>query len=410
MPSAHFCLWLHVGFHCINGLEQFSFPLALQQTTKTVNKYLYQPPLCMALRGRGAQGDPPHCPLPGLPRRAAGRGKRGPLWPRSRGEASPVMGRRKGLPQRPLPRHPPPCRLPPAGRGAVRGCGDARGWALRRDASRLSQLSPPRPLPHMMPIKRRERRQTQNPQAAGPCFSFRLSQRPCPPPLIPSPLKRSIAEETVGPARRLSLPLKPGPRLPVPGARAFPACITFPPPRPGLLALPRDNTGRGAGPPTRIQQQRGGQSRDPRPEPPPPPPGRARPASPAPERAGRAGQAGGRAAARLPQMMNAAVPCSSRSRGAEVTCWQAFFFFLFLHAPIFLMLCMQYLCWRTEARLSPVNRVPEFTMTLLSSQCPTLKETASKKFLLWPGRDKALITWDHITGGTQPGSPEELFF
>lgn len=220
-----------------------------------------------------------------------------------------------------------------------------RGWALRRDASRLSQLSPPRPLPHMMPIKRRERRQTQDPQAAGPCFSFRLSQRPCPPPHpLPSPLQRSVAGETFGPARRLSLPLKPGPRFPVPGARAFPACITFSPAPPRRAGSPQSQHGAGAGPPARTQQRRGGSRRDPRPEPPPRPP-----------RAGRAGQAGGRAAPRLPQMMNAAVPCSSRSRGAEVTCWQAFFFFLFLHAPIFLMLCMQYLCWRTEARLSAVT-------------------------------------------------------
>lgn len=95
-------------------------------TTKTVNEYLCQPPLCTASRGRGARwGDPPDRPLPGLPRRAAGRGKRSPSWLRRRREVSPVMGRGKGLPLRPVPRR-PPLGLPPAGRGCGAGLPEPR--------------------------------------------------------------------------------------------------------------------------------------------------------------------------------------------------------------------------------------------------------------------------------------------
>lgn len=125
----------------------------------TANKNLCRAPLCRTSRGRGAQGEQwgalRTVLCPGLPRGTAGRWERWLKGPG--GQAS--HGAREG---------------------ALGAAGATRG------PSRLSQLSPPRPLPRVMPIKSRERRQTRHPQAAGPCFSFRRSQRPRPPPLIPS--------------------------------------------------------------------------------------------------------------------------------------------------------------------------------------------------------------------------------
>lgn len=58
LPFSHFCLWLHVGFLCINEVEQFSSVCNRpSMTTKTISKYLCQPPLCTASRGSGAQGE-----------------------------------------------------------------------------------------------------------------------------------------------------------------------------------------------------------------------------------------------------------------------------------------------------------------------------------------------------------------
>lgn len=133
LPFSHFCLWPHVGFLCINGVEQFSFPLALQQTiydNEDGEQISLPAPSLYGFQGKGsaggALGDPPACSLPGLPRRAAGRGKWSPWCLRSRREVNPEMGRGKELPLRP-PVPPLPSR-PPARRPRLR-CGAARRHA-----------------------------------------------------------------------------------------------------------------------------------------------------------------------------------------------------------------------------------------------------------------------------------------
>lgn len=194
LPFARFCLWLHVGFLCISGLEQFSFPFALQQTiydNEDGERVSLPATSLYGFQGKGsAVGG---LSGPSSARAAAessGAREAEPFVAKKAPGGQPSDGAREGA--SPAPRPPAPPSRPPARRPRLR-CGAAGatpGRALRRDASRLSQLSPPRPLPHMMPIKRRERRQTEHPQAAGPCFSFRLSQRPCPPPSSP-PLRNA---------------------------------------------------------------------------------------------------------------------------------------------------------------------------------------------------------------------------
>lgn len=116
------------------SMEQFSFPLALQQTiydNEDGEQISLPAPSLYGFQGKGsaggALGDPPDCSPSGLPRRAAGRGKWSPWCLRSRREVSPEMGRGKELPLRPPAAGAPLSASRPPAEAAVRGCAETRG-------------------------------------------------------------------------------------------------------------------------------------------------------------------------------------------------------------------------------------------------------------------------------------------